>query len=38
MRSGPYNNSVRFLMPLSIAPADFEEGLRVVEEAFGGVT
>ncbi|MGQ0505865.1 MAG: aspartate aminotransferase family protein [Myxococcaceae bacterium] len=34
MRAGPFGNSVRFLMPLAIEPADLDQALTVVEDAF----
>jgi 4-aminobutyrate aminotransferase / (S)-3-amino-2-methylpropionate transaminase / 5-aminovalerate transaminase len=38
MRAGPFGNTVRFLMPLTIAPEELEQGLRVVEAAFAQLT
>jgi 4-aminobutyrate aminotransferase / (S)-3-amino-2-methylpropionate transaminase / 5-aminovalerate transaminase len=37
MKAGPYNNSVRFLMPLVIENEDLEQGLRAVEDAFAAL-
>jgi 4-aminobutyrate aminotransferase / (S)-3-amino-2-methylpropionate transaminase / 5-aminovalerate transaminase len=34
LRAGPYNNSLRFLLPLVIEPEDLEQGLEIVDSAF----